>query len=99
MKKMSWMLLGGVAIGAYLLFKKGSSSGVRSTMKSAPVGANESVTAATYTVIATRRPGMNYVQATGKAGGQLAFASPSKGVFTRKVVSEGGALWAEIAPA
>jgi hypothetical protein len=63
----------------------------------AKVGANETVSATSYRIIANKRPGLQYVQATGTPGGVLSFTSPAAGRFTRNIVQESGALWAEIA--
>lgn len=66
-------------------------------MKTAPVGASELVSAGTYRQIAERRPGMTYVQVTsGNLGSVIEFTPTKSGKFTRNVVQEGQALWAEI---
>jgi len=94
-------LLALVAIGAaaYFIFgRRGApAAGVAAKLKPAGVGANEAVTASSYRIIASKRPGMQYVQAQGQVGGTLSFRSASAGTFTRNVVQEGGGLWAEIA--
>jgi hypothetical protein len=56
------------------------------------------VTAGSYRVISARRPGLNYIPATGTVGGNLSFSSPSAGQFTRNVVVEGSSVLAEVAP-
>lgn len=94
------VIAGAAGMGLYLVSKfKGGFGGGKGSSKLAvaPVGAGEQVTASTYRVIKSRRPGLQYVQATGTVGGDISFQSPAKGTFTRNVVQEGNQLWAEIA--
>lgn len=93
------VLIGVGAIGLlYLMSKRASAdSTVELVLKEAKIGANEPVTAASYRVIAARRGGMNYTEASGSVGGELSFSSPTAGTFTRNVIEENGVLLVEIA--
>lgn len=93
------LVLGAAVVGYFVFAKKQAPAGAKGKLKTAPIRGGESVTAGTYRVISARRPGMTYVSADGQLGSELRFASPMAGKFTRNVVQEGGALWAEVAPA
>jgi len=89
----------GAAVVGYFVFGKKNAPGAKGKLQTAPIRGGESVTAGTYRVIKSRRSGMTYVSADGQLGSEIKFASPMAGKFTRNVVQEGGALWAEVAPA
>jgi hypothetical protein len=93
------LVLGAAVVGYFVFAKKKGATGAKGRLKTAPIRGGESVSAGTYRVIKTRRQGMTYVSAEGQVGSELKFASPMAGKFTRNVVQEGGALWAEVAPA
>jgi hypothetical protein len=90
------ILIGVGVAGVVYLAAKARKPLMALVLKPAPVGANEEVSADKYRLIAKRRTGMAYVEAKGTLGGKLTFASPSAGLFTRNVVQEGSALWAEV---
>lgn len=93
------LILGGLGLlGFYLFSKRAAISGAAAKLVAAAVGAGEQVSAGTYRVIANRRPGLDYVPASGAVGGTISFTSPSAGMFTRNIVQEQGGLFAEIAP-
>lgn len=92
------LVIGAAVVGYFILGKK-TTAGGKGRLQTAPIRGGESVTAGTYRVIKSRRPGLTYVSAEGQIGSDLKFASPMAGKFTRNVVQEGGAVWAEVAPA
>ncbi|NDQ57354.1 MAG: hypothetical protein GZ088_09815 [Acidipila sp.] len=109
-KATTWIVIGGVGLAAMLFGRKKSAfsssssatAGAPARLVPAPINANEEVSAGTYRVISSRRvnPALSYVQATGNVGGTITFTSPTSGMFTRNVVSDGsGALLAEVAAA
>jgi hypothetical protein len=85
----------GVAGLAYILYRTQKPS-PKISLKPAPVAAGEEVSADRYRQIAKRRTGMTYAPVEGTLGGTIKFSSPKTGVFTRNVVKEGDALWAEV---
>jgi hypothetical protein len=99
-KGRTWLfILGGLAVAAYLARKPiaaAAGAAYQLALKAIGVQGGQTAEAASYRVIAERRPGMSYVQATGQVGGPLTFTPESDGMFTRNVVEEGGQLWAEI---
>lgn len=84
------------AAGLLYLFSRGQEGGVGLDLKPVKVGADEMVSPQSYRIIQDRRAGMQYVAANGSVGGEITFASPVAGMFTRNFVQEGGQLQAEI---
>lgn len=95
----TWLLIGAVAVGAYLLFTR-KSGGSGKGLQPAAVKQGEQVRAASYRVTRSRRPGLSYVAVEkGNVGAEITFTSPANATFTRNVVQEGNQLWAEMASA
>lgn len=91
------LIAGAAALAIYLFTQRKAIGGAVAKLLPTGIGAGETVTAGSYRVIAARRPGLNYVPATGSVGGPLSFSSPSAGKFTRNVVVEGSSVLAEVA--
>lgn len=107
-KTRMYLLVGGGALVLYTLIGKKSAPVAAAAAPASPgavpgklplaaVNANEPVTAGTYRIITARRPGLSYVPVTGSIGSVLSFASPKQGMFTRNVLQENSALYAEVA--
>lgn len=102
-----WLLLGGVALGAYYLFgrsakggegKAGPGPSKPGTPPSQPVAVRpgESLSARTYQLLGSRRAGYRYAPAKADPTGLLTFKAPAGvSTFTRYVVREGNKLVAE----
>ena len=88
-----------IAGAAYLFMRGGSTTGSNVTlgMEPAAVKAGQLVSAETYRVIESVRPGMKTAPiSSGQIGGLIEFTSPVDGMFTRNLVQQGGQLVAEI---
>jgi hypothetical protein len=95
-----WIAVG--VVGYLILKNRGAAGGaggvsINPKLKPAAIEPNELVTAGSYRVIQSKRPGMQYVTVEGNYPGILSFRSPPGGKFTRNTVMEGGQLLAEIA--
>ncbi|MFH1303777.1 MAG: hypothetical protein ABIK07_22190 [Planctomycetota bacterium] len=91
--------MGALIAGALYLITRGSTTGSNVTlgMEPAAVKAGQLVSAESYRVIESIRPGMVTAPITsGQIGGLVEFTSPVDGVFTRNLVQQNGQLVAEI---
>lgn len=98
-KQKKMLAIGALIAGAAYLFMRGSSKGSNVTLEMQPaaVKAGQLVSAETYRVIESIRPGMVTAPITsGQVGGLVEFTSPVNGMFTRNLVQQGGQLVAEI---
>ena len=98
-KQKKMLAIGALIAGAAYLFTRGSTTGSNVTlgMEPAAVQAGQLVSAETYRVIESIRPGMQTAPITsGQLGGLVEFTSPVTGMFTRNLVQQDGQLVAEI---
>ena len=96
-----WALLGAAGVGAYFLLR-GSGGGndqvkIADQLKPASVAAGETISMASYRVIAEQRPGMTYDPVVqGSIGGPLTFVVSKGGMCTKNVVQVGGRNLVEV---
>jgi len=98
-QKRNLMLAVGAAAVWYFFLRQpseGEGSQIQTVLEPADVRGGELVSAETYRLLQSQRPGMSYVPAEGSLGGVMQFTPSKTGHFTRNLVQAGGQLMAEI---